>query len=185
MKQISTILAIIFGGLMSIPFLHATPKVGSMAPDFSLKDEQGNVRTLAEFKGKKIALYFYPKDETSGCTAQACSIRDGYQELAAKGIIVLGVSFDSVASHKKFKEHHKLPFIILSDDKKSVAKSYGAVGWFIFYAPVPYRMTFLIDEQGKIVKILNDVHVKEHASEIIKAFDLFETPIKSAPQGER
>lgn len=170
MKQTNKIITIIFGGLMSIPFLQASLKVGDTAPDFSLQDEQGVTRTLQEFKGKKIALYFYPKDETSGCTTQACSIRDGYKDLLDQSIVVLGVSFDSVASHKKFKEHHKLPFILLSDSSKKVAKKYGAVAWFIFYAPIPSRMTFLIDEQGKIVKIMKDVHVKEHASEIIKAF---------------
>jgi peroxiredoxin Q/BCP len=173
MKQVSKIITFIFGGLMTIPFLYAAPKVkvGDMAPDFALKDDQGNVRTLSEFKGKKIALYFYPKDETPGCTEQACSIRDGFKVLQEKGIVVLGVSFDSVESHKKFKEKHNLPFPLLSDSTKDVAKSYGAVGWFIFYAPMASRMTFLIDEQGKIIKILDKVNVSEHADEIIKAFE--------------
>lgn len=148
--------------------------VGDVAPDFSLLDENGQTRTLQEFKGKKVVLYFYPMNETPGCTQQACSIRDGYNDLAAKDIIILGVSFDSVASHKKFKEHHKLPFILLSDSKKAVARRYGALGkiLFLFNAPVASRMTFLINEQGRIVNILKNVDVKRQADEILKGFDL-------------
>jgi thioredoxin-dependent peroxiredoxin len=149
-------------------------KAGDAAPDFSLPDENGKVRTLQEFRGKKVVLYFYPKDETPDCTKEACSIRDGFKELESQGIIVLGVSFDSVKSHKKFKEHHKLPFILLSDSNKSVAKRYHAVGNFLFFftAPIPSRMTFLIDEQGKIVHIMEKVDVKNHASQILKGFGL-------------
>lgn len=173
MKYFSVLtMIIVLGGVMFIPFLQSkSPKVGQPAPDFSLADDQGVMRSLSEFKGKKVALYFYPKDETSGCTAEACSIRDGYKTLTDQGIVILGVSFDSVASHKAFKEHHKLPFILLSDSSKEVAKKYGAVGWFIFYAPVPSRMTFLIDEQGTVVKILDDIRVKDHADQIVQAFD--------------
>lgn len=156
---------------MFVPFLQSKAvAVGSIAPDFSLPDDQGVMRSLSEFKGKKVALYFYPKDETSGCTSQACSIRDGYKTLSDQGIVILGVSFDSVESHRKFKAHHNLSFILLSDTSKEVAKKYGAVAWFIFYAPVPSRKTFLIDEQGKIVKILDDIRVKDHADQIIEGF---------------
>lgn len=152
-------------------FIQAKLRVGDKAPDFSLPDETGIIRTLTEFRGKKVVLYFYPKDETSGCTAQACSLKNGYTELQSKGIVVLGVSFDSVASHKRFKEKHNLPFSLLSDSEKKVAAKYGAVWNFILcYAPVPSRMTFLIDEQGIIVAVLDDIDIKNYADDIIKAF---------------
>ena len=149
------------------------PKVGDKAPSFALLDENGQIRTLNEFKGKCLVLYFYPKDETPGCTKQACSLRDGYAELAKEDIVILGVSFDSVASHKKFKKNHKLPFSLLSDKDKSVAIAYGACKKIIFfYLPFPSRKTFLINEQQIIVKIIDHVDVKNHASEIIKAFGI-------------
>jgi len=146
-------------------------KVGDKAPMFSLRDENGKIQTLNKFKGKRLVLYFYPKNETPGCTKQACSLRDGYADLVKEDIVILGVSFDSVASHKKFKKNHKLPFSLLSDNDKSVAIAYGACKKIIFfYLPFPSRKTFLINEQQIIVKILDHVDVKNHASEIIKAF---------------
>ena len=93
-------------------------KVGDPAPDFQVKDDSGKIRTLAEFRGKKVVLYFYPKDNTPGCTKEACSFRDGYSTLQDAGIVILGVSFDSPESHRKFKDKQKLPFILLSDEKK-------------------------------------------------------------------
>jgi peroxiredoxin Q/BCP len=148
-------------------------KVGDKASNFALKDENGDVRKLDEFKNKYLVLYFYPKDETPGCTKQACSLRDGYADLEKAGITILGISFDSVASHKKFKERHKLPFSLLSDKNKSVAITYGACKKIIFfYLPFPLRKTFLINKQQDIVEILDDVDVKNHASEIIAAFGI-------------
>jgi len=145
-------------------------KVGDKAPMFALQDENGEIQELNDFKGKRLVIYFYPKDETPGCTKQACSLRDGYADLEKEDIVILGVSFDSVASHKKFKEHHTLPFSLLSDKDKSVAIAYGACKKFIFNSPFPSRKTFLINEQQFVIAILNDVDVKNHASEIIKAF---------------
>lgn len=142
-------------------------KVGDKAPDFSLKDETGSMHKLSDLSGTNVALYFYPKDQTPGCTAQACSIRDGFVELKKAGIVVLGVSYDSPESHKKFKEKHQLNFPLLSDSDKSVSKLYNVSGYFM-----PDRVTFLIDKTGRIVKILKDVDVKDHAHEIIKAFNI-------------
>lgn len=140
--------------------------VGSLAPNFSLKDESETVHTLSKLRGTNVALYFYPKDETPGCTAQACSIRDGFADLKKAGIVVLGVSYDSPASHKKFKEKHHLNFPLLSDSDKSVSKKYYVSGFLM-----PSRVTFLIDKSGRIIKILKNVDVKNHATEIIDAFN--------------
>jgi peroxiredoxin Q/BCP len=144
-----------------------TVVVGSMAPDFTLPDQNGKNHTLSSYRGHKVALYFYPKDETPGCTKEACSIRDGRKDLEAAGIIVLGVSHDSVESHKKFAEKHNLTFTILSDSKKEVSEKYGARGWL----GLPARYTYLIDENGVIVAIMKDVNVSDHAEEIIAAFN--------------
>jgi len=144
-------------------------KVGDSAPDFRVKDDTGKVRTLAEFRGKKVVLYFYPKDNTPGCTKEACSFRDGYSALQEAGIVILGVSFDSPESHRKFKEKQRLPFVLLSDEKKEVAHAYGASGG-ILGALAAKRYTYLIDEQGKVVHIFTKVDVKSHAEEVLQAF---------------
>ena len=143
-----------------------TLHIGDMAPDFSLIDETGTTRKLSDFRGQNIALYFYPKDETPGCTAEACSIRDGLADLKNAGITVLGISYDSPESHRAFKEKHHLNFPLLSDSDKAVSKLYNVSG-ILF----PDRVTFLIDKNGRVVKILKDVNVKDHAHEIIAAFN--------------
>jgi peroxiredoxin Q/BCP len=144
-------------------------KTGDMAPDFQLRDDSGNVRTLREFRGNKVALYFYPKDDSPGCTKQACSLRDGYQDLKDANIIILGISYDSPESHQKFKEKYNLPFPLLSDETREVAKKYGS-SWGILGDLLVKRQTYLIDEQGKIMKILKNVDVNQHAQEVIGAF---------------
>jgi thioredoxin-dependent peroxiredoxin len=144
-------------------------KVGDNAPNFKLKDEKGQFHSLTDYRGQKVALYFYPKDDTPGCTKEACSFRDGYKALQDAGIVILGVSYDSPESHEKFKEKYNLPFTLLSDEKKEAAKAYGANGG-LMGSLVAQRKTFLIDEQGKIVKIFDKVDVSEHADEVLQAF---------------
>lgn len=144
----------------------STVVVGSKAPDFTLPDQNGNNHTLSSYLGQKVALYFYPKDETPGCTKEACSIRDGRKQLQDAGIVVLGVSHDSVESHKKFADKYNLTFTLLSDSKKEVSSKYGAKG----FLGLPARYTYLIDENGVIVAIMKDVNVSDHADEIIAAF---------------
>ena len=147
----------------------APVKVGQMAPQFTLPDETGTPRSLAQFKGKKIVLYFYPKDETPGCTTEACGLRDSYDAFAQRDIVVLGVSYDTVESHKKFKEKEHLPSILLADTNHEVAHLYGTdlhpMG--SLYAS---RKTFLINEQGKIIHIFDEVTPENHASDVLKAF---------------
>ena len=141
-------------------------KVGDTAPNFTLPNEKGETVTFHDIAGKKV-LYYYPMDSTPGCTKQACSLRDGHQDLKNKGITVVGISSDSVDSHKKFAQNHKLPFTLLSDVKNEVAKLYGTAGTFM-----NSRITFLVDEKNKIVKILKDIKVKSHAEQILKEFGL-------------
>jgi len=152
-------------------------KIGDKAPDFKLKDETGTHRTLSEFAGKKVVVYFYPKDDTPGCTKEACSLRDGYREIQERGIVILGISYDSPESHRKFKEKYNLPFHLLSDDSKEVSKAYGAHKG-ILQALTPLRMTFLIDEKGKIVHIFEKVNVSEHAREVLDAYAAHQKPEK-------
>jgi peroxiredoxin Q/BCP len=144
-------------------------KVGDTAPDFSLLDERGLPVSLKDYLGKKVVvLYFYPKDFTSGCTAEACSFRDSYKPIQDKGAVVIGVSLDSVESHSKFSEKYMLPFTILSDSKKEVAKAYGVLGVGGFLAK---RVTFIINKDGKITHVFTKVDVKQHSEEILKALE--------------
>lgn len=148
-------------------------KTGDKAPDFSGKDQNGNTITLGDFKGKKLVVYFYPKDDTPGCTAQACSLRDNYAQLMEKGISILGVSADSTASHTKFITKYELPFSLISDENKEVISLFGVWGPKKFmgkeYDGI-HRTTFLIDENQTIVEIINKPNTKEHAEEILKIF---------------
>jgi peroxiredoxin Q/BCP len=144
-------------------------KVGDTAPDFSLLDEHGLLVSLKDHLGKKVVvLYFYPKDFTSGCTAEACSFRDNYTPYQDKGAVVIGVSLDSVESHLKFSEKYNLPFAILSDRSKETAKAYGVLGVGGFLTK---RVTFIINKDGKITHIFPKVDVKHHSEEVLKALE--------------
>jgi peroxiredoxin Q/BCP len=145
-------------------------KIGDSAPLFEGIDQQNKHISLKDFTGKKVALYFYPKDSTPGCTAQACSLRDQYGELLGRGIQVIGVSADSVSSHQKFAEKQALPFPLLADTERKVIEQYGVWGSKKFMGKTYdgiHRMTFLIDENGKIEHIWEKVNTKEHAKEIL------------------
>ena len=147
--------------------------VGDIAPDFSSKDQNGNAVNLADYKGKKVVLYFYPKDDTPGCTKQACSFRDADETYNAKGIKVFGVSTDDEKSHQKFISKFQLPFDLLADTDKSIVESYGVLGEKSMYGKTylgTTRKTFLIGEDGKIAKIFDKVNVEGHADEVLEAF---------------
>jgi peroxiredoxin Q/BCP len=144
-------------------------KVGDTAPDFSLSDERGLPVSLKDYLGKNVVvLYFYPKDFTSGCTAEACSFRDNYTLYQNKGAVVIGVSLDTVESHSKFSEKYNLPFAILSDRNKEVAKAYGVLGLGGFLTK---RVTFIINKNGKITHIFPKVDVRHHSEEVLKALE--------------
>lgn len=148
-------------------------KEGGKAPDFNLKNQNGETVKLSDERGKKIALYFYPKDDTPGCTKQACSLRDGFKDLQKAGITVYGVSMDTEAKHQKFIAKYDLPFDLLIDADHTVADKYGAYGEKKFMGKTYngiLRKTFLIDENGRIKKIFDKVKVSEHAAEVLKGF---------------
>lgn len=137
--------------------------IGTQAPDFNLADHTGAMRTLSEFVGSYVVVYFYPKDDTPGCTKEACMIRDMYHDFEKNGIVVLGISKDSPASHAKFREKYQLPFILLSDPEKHAIGAYGATGMMF-----SKRVTYVVDPKGVIVKVYPDVDPAGHALELLK-----------------
>jgi len=148
-------------------------KEGDRAPNFTAQDQDGNTVSLSDFKGRRVVLYFYPKDDTPGCTKEACSFRDAHDVYAEKGITVLGVSTDDEKSHQKFISKFNLPFTLLADTDKKIVNDYGVWGEKSMYGKKymgTLRKTFLIDEQGRIVKIFDKVNVSEHADEVLDAF---------------
>jgi peroxiredoxin Q/BCP len=148
---------------------------GDKAPDFKGIDQNGNEVSLSDFKGKKLILYFYPKDNTPGCTNEACNLRDNYDFWINKGYEVIGISPDSVASHKKFAEKHNLPFTLISDPGKDIIKTYGAWGPKKLYGREYeglLRTTYVIDENGNIEEVFKKVKTKEHTEQIIKTLKL-------------
>lgn len=147
-------------------------KIGDMAPDFALPSTNGETIKLSDFRGKTVVLYFYPKDNTPGCTKQACNIRDHWTEFQKRGWVVLGISSDSINSHKKFTEKYNLPFLLLSDKDKTVMKMYGAYGKKKMMG-VEYegtlRYTYVIDENGKIIHIDTNVKVSNHSQDLFQS----------------
>lgn len=141
--------------------------VGEKAPDFRLRSQDGAQVSLADFRGKKtVVLYFYPKDETPGCTKEACSFRDSYEDFASAGAEVIGISGDSVSAHEGFAKHHRLPFTLLSDDGNTVRKAYGvpATMWIL-----PGRVTYVIDKQGVVRHIFNSqLQAAKHVDEALQ-----------------
>ena len=140
---------------------------GQEAPNFTLKDQEGNEHTLSSYRGKKVVIYFYPKDDTPGCTKEACGIRDAYDDFVNQDIVVFGISYDGAEAHQDFIKKYNLPFNLLSDSDKSISKLYGTEGTFF-----PMRKTFLIDENGMIKKIYSKVSVVGHGNEILRDFSI-------------
>jgi peroxiredoxin Q/BCP len=137
-------------------------KEGDPAPDFTLLDQDGKTHRLSQYRGRYVILYFYPKDQTPGCTREACSFRDHYTQFQKEKVVILGVSTDSVASHKKFSEAYQLPFPLLADTTKEVCRRYGtlsSLGW-------ANRHTFVIDPEGRIIKVYRKVNPETHAEEV-------------------
>jgi len=171
MKARVLIFALTIALLSMNSFAQTKLKIGDKAPDFTAKDQDGKQITLSSYKGKKVILYFYPKDQTPGCTAEACNLRDNITTLSGEGYEVLGVSTDDEASHKEFQQKYNLPFSLVADTDKSINEKYGV--WvekerdgkkYMGTA----RVTFIIDENGTITNIIDKVDTKEHASQILK-----------------
>jgi peroxiredoxin Q/BCP len=162
---------ILFSLMTLTNFAQTKLKVGDKAPDFTATDQDNKTITLSSYKGKKVVLYFYPKDQTPGCTEEACNLRDNIAELGDAGYVVLGVSTDDELSHKEFQKKYNLPFSLVADKDKSINQKYGV--WvekerdgkkFMGTA----RTTFLIDEKGVITSVIDKVDTKGHASQILK-----------------
>jgi peroxiredoxin Q/BCP len=148
------------------------------APAFSLPDQDGNVHSLADYRGKWVLLYFYPKDDTPGCTKESCGLRDVWSELIKRHCIVLGVSIDSPESHRKFRQKYELPFTLLSDESKEVVQAYGV--WrekkFLGKAYMgTARLSFFIDPEGNVAKIYEDVKPEDHAQEVLQDLERLRT----------
>lgn len=149
-------------------------KEGQQAPEFTGADQDGNTVTLSQFKGSKVVLYFYPKDDTPGCTAEACDFRDNYQGLKAKGIVVIGVSVDDEKSHQKFAAKHSLPFTLLADTDKKIVEAYGVWGEKNMYGKKymgTNRSTFIIDENGLISHIIKKVDTKNSTAQVLELLE--------------
>jgi peroxiredoxin Q/BCP len=147
-------------------------KEGDVAPDFTAMTSGGGKISLAELKGKNVLLYFYPKDDTSGCTKEACAFRDDFAIFKKLGVVILGVSPDSVRSHNKFIKKYNLPFTLLADEDKKIVEAYGVWGMKIFWGRKylgTHRVTFLIGPDGRIKKIWPDVKPEEHSKEVLAA----------------
>lgn len=145
-------------------------EIGDIAPEFELKDKDGNNVALSDFRGKKVVLYFYPKDNTSGCTKQACAFAGLYREFQKKNVEVIGISRDSTASHTKFAEKYNLPFILLSDPELTAINAYGVWQEKKMYGKIGFgvvRTTFIIDEQGRIERFMPKVKPDTNAAEIM------------------
>lgn len=147
---------------------------GKIAPDFKATDQAGKEITLKQFKGKRIILYFYPKDDTPGCTSEACNLRDNYQELQDLGYVVIGVSPDNEKSHQKFSTKYNLPFHLIPDPDKTIIKAYGAWGEKKMYGKAyegVLRTTYVISEKGLIEAVIEKVNVKDHTKQIIETLN--------------
>jgi thioredoxin-dependent peroxiredoxin len=148
----------------------AKPKEGDKAPDFTAKDQNGNTVSLSDFKGKTVILYFYPKDDTPGCTAEACSFRDNYQSLLGKGFAVIGVSIDNEKSHKKFEKKYNLPFPLIADPDRKIVEEYGLWAEKSMFGKKymgTLRTTFLINPNGIISKVIDKVDTENSSQQVI------------------
>lgn len=148
--------------------------IGTKAPEFTLPDQNGEMRSLSDYKGQKVVLYFYPKDMTSGCTKQACAFSELYPQFREKGAVILGVSKDSVASHKRFEEKYGPPFVLLSDTERTVIEAYDVWKEKKLYGKVSYgvvRTTYLIDEDGVIEKAFDKVKAADNPAQMLGALE--------------
>ncbi|MFZ1627056.1 MAG: thioredoxin-dependent thiol peroxidase [Candidatus Moraniibacteriota bacterium] len=151
--------------------MNTYPTVGRMAPAFSLSDQTGETHALKQYRGQWVILYFYPKDDTPGCTVEACAFRDNFSALKKAGAVVLGVSIDPVRKHAKFSEKYSLPFVLLSDEEKKIVEAYGVWGKKKFMGREymgTNRVSFLITPTGKLAKIYDPVRPAEHVAEVLE-----------------
>jgi peroxiredoxin Q/BCP len=161
----------------------AGPETGAAAPAFKLQDQTGRWHTLDEYRGKWLVLYFYPKDKTSGCTTQACELRDNIFAFRKIGATIVGISVDDVASHKEFAEEHSLPFTLLADPSKQTAKDYGVLVKWMGAIEIAQRDTFIIDPDGRIAKHFVKVDPKGHSELVLKELATLQAKAPAAKSG--
>ena len=162
--------SLLFAGFLLMTGIAAAagaPEVGALAPAFKLQDQTGKWHSLSDYKGHWVALYFYPKDDTPGCTTQACSFRDNVFAFKKENAVILGISVDDVASHKAFAEKHGLPFTLLADPDKAVTKEYGVLKTYMGVMEMARRDTFLIDPDGKVAKHYESVEPEGHSQVVL------------------
>jgi peroxiredoxin Q/BCP len=150
-------------------------RAGDMAPDFSGPDQVGNLVSLNDFKGKRLVLYFYPKDDTPGCTAESCNLRDNYADLKKRGIEIIGISADDEKAHSKFVKKYRLPFRLIADKDKAIIRAYGVWGEKLLFGRKYdgiLRTTFVIDEKGFIEKVLSKVDTDNHSEQILQSLQI-------------
>lgn len=182
---LATLVALALGSGPAVAEASATPQVGKPAPAFKLQDQAGKWHQLGDYKGKWVALYFYPKDDTPGCTTQACSFRDNVFAFNQEGAVILGVSVDDVASHKQFAEKHGLPFTLLADSDKAVAKRYGVLKTYMGVMEMARRDTFIIDPQGRIAKHYESVKPEGHSAVVLADIKALKAKAAAGAKGGR
>ena len=184
MKWLVIIAAVLVCFLLwrGIAFAANPPKAGDPAPGFSLADQDGRTRSLAEFHDKWLVLYFYPRDDTPGCTEQACTFRDDWHKLSALGAEVVGVSLDDVSSHSTFARKYSLPFPLLADAKGEMAASYGSIRDLVLFK-IARRNTFLIDPQGRIAKVYRSANTSKNSQEVINDLQELKPPMNADKRG--
>ncbi|MCS6858494.1 MAG: peroxiredoxin [Sandaracinaceae bacterium] len=145
----------------------ATLRVGEVAPEIMLQNQDGRLRTLSEHRGKPVVLYFYPKDATPGCTKEACAFRDAWERIQAQGAVVYGISTDDVDSHRRFHSEHRLPFDLLADREGKACRDYGVP----LFMGLASRMTFIVDSEGRIARVFPEVDPAVHADQVVEALE--------------
>ena len=182
-------LALAFGSLVAggRPALAdgVAPAVGKPAPAFKLRDQAGKWHSLNDYKGKWVALYFYPKDDTPGCTTQACGFRDNIFAFNKEGAVIVGISVDEVASHKEFAEKHSLPFTLLADSDKAVTRSYGVLKTYMGVMEMARRDTFIIDPQGRVAKHYESVNPEGHSQLVLADIKALKAAAAAGGKGGR
>jgi thioredoxin-dependent peroxiredoxin len=179
-----TFVSVVAGGRLALAD-GVAPAVGKPAPAFKLQDQAGKWHSLADYKGKWVALYFYPKDDTPGCTTQACGFRDNIFAFNKEGAVILGISVDEVASHKEFAEKHSLPFTILADSDKAVTRSYGVLKTYMGVMEMARRDTFIIDPQGRVAKHYESVNPEGHSQVVLADIKALKAAAAAGSKGGR
>ena len=169
--SVAVVLTALVASFTSIGMANDQVTTGDPAPEFELSDQNGQLHSLEDYRDQWVVLYFYPKDETPGCTAEACAFRDNYEDFVDAGAVVIGVSQDSEKSHKAFAENHRLPFLLISDQDKALRKAYGVPNNLGF---IPGRVTYVIDREGKIQHVFNSqINAKKHVTEALEVLKRF------------